>query len=197
MTSHPLFKRLLFIACLSFGVAQTVSALEVAKVKVDETATVANQELKLNGAGVRTKVFFKVYVAALYLTEKKSTPAEILAQPGPKRVQISFLREVSSDSFGQGFMDGLGNNSTAEEKSKIFNQIVKLGQLFGKVPEVNKGDVLTIDWIPASGTVVQLNGKQLGDAFPDVNFYNALLKIWLGEKPVDASLKKHFLNEKE
>src|SRR4051812_29480253 len=44
MTSHPLFKRLLFIACLTFGIAQSVSALEVAKVKVDETTSVANQE---------------------------------------------------------------------------------------------------------------------------------------------------------
>lgn len=195
MNFHTLIQRLLFLACLVFGASQAL-AIELADVKVDESANVAAQDLKLNGAGIRTKVFFKVYVGALYLTEVKTTAADVLAQAGAKRVKLTMLRELGSDTLSHSLMEGIDNNTTAEERAKIATQLTKLTELFGKVPQVNKGDVLTLDWIPASGTVVQLNGKQLGEIFPDVAFYNALLKIWLGEKPVDGSLKKHLLNEK-
>jgi hypothetical protein len=56
--------------------------------------------------------------------------------------------------------------------------------------------VLTTGWIPGSGTVVHVNGKKVSDVLPDVALYNALLKIWLGDKPVDPQLKPLILGEK-
>ena len=111
------------LALLSVAIA-SASAVELAGVKLDETAAVANQELKLNGAGIRYKFIIKVYVAGLYLAEKKNTLAEILPLPGAKRVTMVLLRDIESDSLGQAFMDGIRKNSDVTERSKIVNQML-------------------------------------------------------------------------
>ena len=46
-------------------VALPVSALELAGVAVENTARVGASDLALNGAGIRTRAIFKVYVDAL------------------------------------------------------------------------------------------------------------------------------------
>jgi hypothetical protein len=105
------------------------------------------------------------------------------------------LRDVDSDTFGQAFMDGIRKNSDIQERAKIVNQMLTFGKLFGSIPELKKGDVLNTDWIPGQGTIVLLNGKKITEFIPDVAFYNALLKIWLGQSPVDSKLKTAFLGE--
>lgn len=182
------------VAALVF--ATSANAVEVAGVKLEESARVANQELKLNGAGIRHKAIFKVYVAGLYLSEKKTIAADVLAAPGAKRVTIVMLRDVSNEEFGRGFMSGIQQNGDRAEKGKIASQLLKLGELFASIPELKKGDQLMLDWIPASGTLIQVNGKKVSEPLPDVAFYNALLKIWIGEKPVDTKLRQLMLGEK-
>ena len=90
-TSH--LGRSLACACLCAALAQAALAVEVGGVKLDETVQLASRELKLNGAGVRYKVIFKVYTIALYLPEKKTQLADILPLPGPRRLEIVMLRD--------------------------------------------------------------------------------------------------------
>jgi Chalcone isomerase-like len=170
-------------------------AVEVAGVKMEEVSKLGNTELKLNGAGVRTKVVFKVYVAGLYLPEKKNTVADILAVTGPRRMMLVMMRDIDANDFGQSFTTGLNDNVDAAEKKKIVDQTAQFGQMFANLPSVKKGDVLLVDWVPGVGTVSSLNGKKLGEAIPDIAFYNAVLKIWLGDKPVDKSLKPLLIGE--
>jgi hypothetical protein len=177
---------------LAFGFTQ-VNAAEVAGVKIDDTLKVGGVDLKLNGAGVRVKAVFKVYVAGLYLTEKKNNLNDIMALNGPKRIQLTMMRSVTAEQFGNSFMDGLNHNNTKAEKTKIVNQMLKFGEMFASIPELQKGDVITVDWIPNVGSVTQLNGKKTADPFPDVAFFNALMKIWLGEQPAYAPLKNQML----
>jgi Chalcone isomerase-like len=176
-------------ALMTFAVAHSALAVEVNGVKFDDTAKVAGKDLVLNGAGLRTKVIFKVYAAGLYLSEKKNTVADILRQDGPRRMTIVMLRDVSADDFGDAFMKGINENIDDSEKAKYAGQIAKFGELFGAIPGVKKGDVLHLDMIPGSGTQAELNGKKIGEMIPDPGFYNAVLRIWLGDKPVDRSLK--------
>lgn len=194
-----LIKRGLLIAAttLSFGLTPAAQALEIAGAKIDETTKVGNTELKLNGAGIRYKAVFKVYVAGLYLTEKKTTLAEIMALPGPKQIRLVMLRDVSSDQFGQSFMDGLNHNNTKAEKTKIVGQMIKFGEMFASIPELKKGDMVSLDWVPNVGTFSTLNGKRTADVYPDVAFFNALLKIWLGDKPAYEPLKNQLLGVSE
>ncbi|GAB2859330.1 hypothetical protein GCM10027277_29790 [Pseudoduganella ginsengisoli] len=172
------------------------AAVDVAGVKFDDTVTVAGQTLKLNGAGLRTKVVFKVYALGLYLQDKKTTVADVLAAPGARRVHIHVLRELTSEDFGKAFMAGLNDNTDAAERGKIVPQTKQFGEMFASFPGLKKGDVLTVDWIPNSGTQCYLNGKPVGAVLPDQAFYNAILRIWIGDKPVDSSLKPQLLGEK-
>ncbi|MES2037765.1 MAG: chalcone isomerase family protein [Pseudomonadota bacterium] len=192
-------KTVMRLAGLALAMCMSVqaSATEVAGVKFDESVQVGGTELKLNGAGIRYKAIFKVYAAGLYLKEKKTTVPEVLASAGPRRVTIVMLRDLSNEEFGRGFMTGIQQNTEKAEKSKMTSQFIRFGELFASVPELKKGDVMTNDWIPGVGTVVALNGKKMGDPYPDLGFYNALLRIWLGESPVDRSLKKAMLAEED
>jgi len=170
----------------------------VASVKFDDSVTVAGQELKLNGAGLRTKFFMKIYALGLYLQgpDRKTTVADILAAPGARRVDIHMLYELTSEELGKAFLAGLNDNSNAAERARIVPQTKQFGELFAAFPAIKKGDVLTLDWIPGSGTQCTLNGKPVGPVLPDQAFYNAILRIWIGDKPVDSSLKPQLLGEK-
>ncbi|MDO8178678.1 MAG: chalcone isomerase family protein [Undibacterium sp.] len=188
-------KLIIAASLVATSYAAQSAVLEVAGVKFDDTAHVANADLKLNGAGIRYKAIFKVYAAGLYLKEKKTTVPEILALAGPKSVKLVMLRDLSNEDFGRGFMTGIQQNTDKTEKLKLVNQFMRFGEMFASVPELKKGDIMLTEWIPGIGTIVSLNGKKMGEPYPDVAFYNALLRIWLGEKPVDASLKKAMLAE--
>ena len=188
------FQQVLLCAAIAF--AGNAHAIDVAGVKVDDTITAANTTLKLNGAGIRTKVFFKVYVASLYTTDPKTTTEAILAVPGPKQVNLTMLRDVSSDDLGSAFMAGVRKNTDKADLAKLTNQLINFGQLFSTVPELKKGDVISIEWVPADGSIMMINGKKIGSTFPDQAFFNAILKIWIGENPVDGALKTKLLGGK-
>lgn len=184
------------VAGLVLACAVTIpaaAAIDINGYRFDDTAKVAGKDLVLNGAGMRTKVIIKVYAAGLYLTDKKSTMAEIAAMDSPRRVRLVMARDLTSDTFGTAFMDGLRENSTVAERNAMVTQILKFGEMFAGVPGLKKGDVLTIDWIPGTGTVCELNGKKVGEVVPDIAFNNALLRIWMGEHPADRSLKPALL----
>lgn len=171
------------------------AAVDVNGIKFDDLNKVGGKELKLNGAGMRTKLVIKVYAAGLYLTEKKTAVADILKLDGPRRVTLVMARDIAAEDLGKAFMDGINDNLDKAEKAKIVGQIGKFGEMFANVDAIKKGDVLHMDWIPGTGTVCELNGKRIGEPVSDLNFYNAVLRIWLGDKPVDRSLKPALLGD--
>ena len=183
------------LACALTLACSAHAAIDVNGIKFDDINKVGGKDLKLNGAGMRTKLVIKVYAAGLYLPEKKAAVADILKMDGPRRVTLVMARDIASEDLGKAFMDGINENLDKAEKAKIVNQILKFGEMFAAVDDIKKGDTLHMDWIPGTGTVCELNGKRIGDAVPDVNFYNAVLRIWLGDKPVDRSLKPALLGD--
>lgn len=187
------FKGLLAAALIAGAFAQPAVAAEVSGIKYADSLKVGGKDLQLNGLGVRNKMMFKVYATGLYLQDKKATVEEVLAAEGPRRLRLVMMRDVSSESFGESFMSGINNNTESKDKTKIVTQISTFGEMFAAIPGLKKGDVLDLDWIPGTGTVCTLNGKQVGEVVQDVNFYNAILRIWLGNKPADASLKPKLL----
>jgi hypothetical protein len=152
--------------------------------------------LKVNGAGIRTRIVIKVYALVLYLPEKKDTPAAVLDSPGPRRFSLGLLREVTGEELGQAFLAGITANTDKAERSKFVNQLAQFGEAFVNIPQAKKGDVINVDWVPDTGTVMTFNGKPIGEPLKDIAFYNAVLKIWLGDKPVDSSLKPQLLGAK-
>jgi hypothetical protein len=168
-------------------------AAEVGGIKLDDVTKVAGKDLRLNGAGVRTRLMFKVYAMGLYLGKGETTVDAVLAAPGPRRITLVMLREVGADDFSQAFSSGIESNTDKPERTRLAPQLAALGDIFKKVGTLKKGDTLTIDWVPDKGTLIELNGKPQSDALPEQGFYNALLRIWLGDKPADSSLKPQLL----
>lgn len=162
---------------------------EVAGVNLPDLVTVGNAPLKLNGAGVRTRFFIKVYVGALYLNEPQTTAAAALAAPAPKSVRMHVLYdEISAAKLIDAWNEGFRANTGEAERAALQPRIDAFNALF---PAVKKGDVVRLDLI-GDTTEVWINQERKGTvAGPD--FQQALLKVWLGDKPVDAGLKRGML----
>lgn len=185
------FLRLLAIASLSLlsdGVAaQTV---EIEGVKFEPTVQVGGTALQLNGAGIRTRAVFKVYAAGLYVPQKANSAAALLAQKGPRRVAIGMLRNVDADSFAGALNDGLKANLTEQQLAGFKGQVDALNANLKAVGEAKKGDLIHFEFTPEAGTRVLVNGQPRGTAIPGDDFFAAVLRIWIGDKPVDGALKK-------
>lgn len=175
--------------------ACSAAAATVGGYAFDDSIQMQGKALRLNGAGVRYKAIFSVYSAGLYLGEKRRLPAEIYAAPGPKRMRIVMQRGVNADEFGQAFLGGIEQNVDKAERARLAEQLGRFGQLFSAIPELKKGDTLTIDFVPGQGTTVGLNGRAVGEVIAEPAFYTVLLKIWLGDRPADGKLKSALLGE--
>jgi long-chain acyl-CoA synthetase len=182
--------RKLIIAFAALAIAGGAFAFEVAGVKLDDKATVAGQELVLNGAGLRTKVVFKVYVASLYLPAKTASVAAIL-DGGSRRIQINLLRDVSADEFVGALVDGMKANNSPAEFAAIKAETDQFIAIMKGAGAVKEKDVVTLDFV-GGATNVGLNGAAKGTV-PGAAFNRALTKIWLGDQPVQADLKKAML----
>jgi len=166
---------------------------EVEGVKLDPVAQVGSTSLQLNGAGVRTRAIFKVYVAALYVPQKSGDAAVLLAQKGARRITLTMLRNVDAETFAGALNDGLRNNHSEAQLAGWKSQIDALNASLKAAGEAKKGDVIHFEFAPEAGTRITVNGKGLGSAIPGEDFFTAVLRIWLGDKPVDGGLKKGLL----
>jgi hypothetical protein len=178
------------VLAASGAIAQPV---EREGVKFEPTAQVAGTALQLNGAGVRTRAIFKVYAAGLYVPAKSNSPAALLAQKGPRRLSLTMLRNVDADSFAGPLNEGLRNNHTEAQVAAFKPQIDAMNAALKAIDEAKKGDVLHFEYLPESGTRITVNGQQKGASIPGEDFFAAMLRIWLGDKPADADLKKGLL----
>jgi len=187
----------LALLVVSAAVAFPLAALaaEVAGVKLEDKLRVGPAELVLNGAGVRTRLVVKVYVGGLYLTEKKTTTADVLAAPGPKRVAISMLRDVGAATFNESLTEGFRNNNPPAEVEKMKPQLDEFAAIINALGEAKKGQLIALDFVPGTGTVVLVNGEAKGKPIAGDEFYRGLLRIWLGDRPADSDLKKGMLGQ--
>lgn len=167
---------------------------EIEGVKLDPSAQVGAATLQLNGAGVRTRAIFKVYVAALYVPQKSGDAATLLAQKGPRRVAITMLRNVDAETFAGALNDGLRSNHTEAQLGAMKPQIDALNATLKAVGEAKKGDVIHFEFVPEGGTRVTVNGQPRGSAIAGEDFFTAVLRIWIGDKPVDGGLKKELVS---
>lgn len=192
-----LIRPLLFVfAGLLVSLAGIAAPVTINGVKVDDSVTVAGTPLQLNGAGTRYKAVFKVYVASLHTSKKVSSLDELIAAPGPKRLTMTFLREIEAGPFGKLLTRGVEDNNSKAEMSKLVPGLIRMGDIFTVNKLLVPGDVITIDWIPGTGMVVTAKGKVQGEPFKEPEFYKAIMSIWFGNVPADHSLKDAMLGTK-
>ena len=172
----------------------------------DDGLQMAGSELVLNGVGKRAEAFVRAYAAGLYMTARATTPETVLLVPGPKRLQIRMLLDlgrsipiginsVDAEEFVKAVNVGVARNCSEAERSALTERLPLFTQILHSIGKVKKRDLINIDYLPGQGTLVFVNDKQWGQAVPGADLYAALLKVFVGDLPIDKRLKAGLLGQ--
>lgn len=144
----------------------------------------------LNGVGLKTlwKVV-KVSVAGLYLAEGVSPDAAL--SDVPKRLEIEYFHAISGRDFAKLTEKLLRDNLDATALRTLQPRIDRLNALY---VDVKPGDRYALTYIPGRGTILALNGNDLG-SIEGEDFGSAVFAMWLGRRPLSDSLKKELLGQ--
>jgi hypothetical protein len=182
-------KRILSLSIvLGLALSVSVPAAEVAGVKVPDTVTVEGKTLKLNGAGLRKKAIFKVYVAGLYVENPTKDAAALISSNEIKSIRLHILRSLKGSQITNAISEGFERNS----KEQLPKLKARLDQLEKMIPDLSEGDEISLTWIPDKGTVVIARGTDRG-TIDGRDFADALFSVWLGPTPAQEDLKAALL----
>ncbi|TSA12146.1 MAG: hypothetical protein D4R79_08320 [Comamonadaceae bacterium] len=187
--------RILTIALLFLSLSGQTAAATLEGQEFDDTIRLSNRELRLNGLGVRKMFFIKAYVAALYLGDRVGSSLEVALMPGPKRLQLRMLQNAGPDDFTSALVTGIRKNTSDAELVRLGDRIAQLQRTINRIGRTVKGDNITLDYLPESGTRLAVNGVSQGQAIAGADFFDALLGIFAGDRPVDSMLKKGLLGQ--
>lgn len=187
--------RRLILALVGALSLQAAQAAEVAGIKFDDSTRVGSSELVANGAGLRQKVFFKIYAMALYLPQKQASADAVLSAKGTKRIAITLLRDLKAQQFVDALNEGIVENNPESEVAALKERMQQFSDAMLSIGEAKTGAQVFIDWLPEGGTRLTVNGQARGGDLAGEDFFKALLKIWLGDKPVDSKLKQALLGQ--
>ncbi|HSQ11161.1 MAG TPA: chalcone isomerase family protein [Burkholderiaceae bacterium] len=179
------------IAWVSAGASAQVVMVEGAR--YESSVQLAGERLLLNGVGVRKRFVFDIYAGGLYVSQRAARTEDLVRQPGPKRVALRFLRDVDGELFVTSLHNGLKANHSEAELEKWKSQVDVLTRTIQTIALARRGDAINFEYTPQDGTRVTVNGVTRGPLIPGADFYAAVLRVWLGETPADAGLKKGML----
>jgi hypothetical protein len=170
-------RKLLVILAVS-AASFTAEAANVGGVNISDNSSVGGQNLVLNGAGLRKKLFIKVYTGALYLPSKQTSSERILAADTPRQMVMHFVFDVDKEKIAEAWQDGLVANTpnTTPAVKQAFST------LSSWMEDMKKGERITLTYVPGAGTTVDVKGQVKG-VLPDKAVADAILATWIGPKP--------------
>ena len=186
-------KKLLISICCCLTAGSSMAALQVGSTQFEDKLTKEGTELVLNGAGLREIFFVDVYSAGLYLTQKSNDANTVITMKGPKSVRLVLERDVDAADFVEALNDGITDNTTEKEREELKTELQSLIAVMNLIGDVKKGDQVDFDFTNKHATSVSVNGKLIGEKIGGLKLYQAVLKIWLGDKPIDSGLKADLL----
>jgi Chalcone isomerase-like len=200
LSATPTLAALALLAMLSGSMGDAalpgVGQAQAAKLegqRFDDTAVVSDRTLRLNGLGLRSVAWIKAFVAGLYLPAPTKDAAQALAMPGPKRLRLRMLMEVSSHEFSKAFDKGVRKNESDKTQAQLAPRMAAFFKVVDGLQTLRKGDTIDLDFTPGQGMQLRLNNKALGKPIEGEDFYRAILKIFIGERPVDKRMKEGLL----
>ena len=166
------------------------SAATLAGIKMADQMQYGGKTMVLNGIGIRKRLFFKLYVAGLYLDAKSKDAAAIMKADKPMAIRLAITSSLITpaemkEATLSGFMVGTGGKI-----APIKPQIDKMLNTFDK--GVGPGDVYELINMPGSGVHIVRNGKKV-EVIRSAAFKEALFGIWLSNTPVQANLRAQLL----
>jgi len=174
------------------GLVTPAHALELGGIQVAERASQGSASLVLNGAGLRSFLLFDIYVLALYLPEPVHDAQSVLDRDTPRQMRITLLHDASADHNVELLRKGLDANNSPQTLTAIQGQVEQFLDLIRRMGAFPRGSVIQLDYLPGAGTQVWLNHRLAG-SFAGEAFNRAILRIWLGDHPVQPSLKAALL----
>jgi hypothetical protein len=142
----------------------------------------------LNGAGLRKKAMFKVYVAALYVESPSHDAAAVTGSDQIRSMRLHFLRDVKDTAITEAMTEGFERNSKAQMPA-LKDRLAKFNAM---VPNLAEGDDMVMTYVPGKGTMVSVKGAEKG-VIEGKDFADALFTVWLGADPVQENLKADLL----
>jgi len=179
---------------LFFLFALPASAAELEGVNLEDRVRVDGQELRLNGLALRTRFIFQVYVAGLYLPAKATTAQDAIESKGPKRIILVMMRDASAEQFVESIEAGMRANNSEAQIAAVKTQVDELMAMIRAVGQSKKGARIVLDYAPSNGgTTLFVDDVAQGRPMAGEAFFQALLRIWLGDDPVQLDLKEALL----
>ena len=174
--------------------ALPINAAELDGVTLEDRVRIDGQELRLNGLAVRTRFIFKVYVAGLYLPAKATMAKAAIESKGAKRIILVMMRDADAEQFVESIETGMRANNSEAQIAAVKAQIDELMAMIRAVGQSKKGARIVLDYAPSNGgTTLFVDGVAQGKPMAGEAFYQVLLRIWLGEDPVQLDLKEALL----
>ena len=178
------------LIAVTLAAALPARAGSLAGVTLPDSAVVGGKTLALNGLGLRTKLFIKIYVGGLYVESKSADAAILLAADAPKKLVMHFLYAPSKGQMTDAFREGFEGNASAY----LAQHGAEVQRFLAAVDGVGKGEEMSLTYVPGIGTTLAIRGKDVVTvAGPD--FMRAAFAIWLGPKPPTADLKNGLLGK--
>lgn len=183
--------RKIFAVLVLLTLSLPVVAATLAGVTMPDSLSVADRTLVLNGMGIRSKWFVKVYVAGLYVEKKSANAEEIIQSDSTKRIQLQFVRGVSKDQISEAFDESLKANAPGKAAALK----TEIGQFLGAMEPLKSGEQFAVTYVPGTGTTITVRGKDKA-TIPGAEFGQLVFSMWLGPKPPSADLKNGMLGKK-
>lgn len=184
----------LLALCLS--TSAWAQSADLVGVHYPPTLKIEGTTVMLNGSGVAYRAVAKLYTVGLYVPEKTSKADAILAANGPMQLRFVMLQGMRVDELGKIVTKGIEVNSSREDFFRFIPSIRTMGEQFSRIRRLNVGDVFAIDFVPKRGTVFYVNNQPVGAPLTDLQYFPAILRVWLGARPNSANMKDALLDYK-
>lgn len=191
-------RRLLFalmLGWLTMAAPLTAHAASRDGLNFEDQIRLGGRALQLNGLGVRAVFIFRAYVAGLYLEKKATTGQGVLQQGGPKRLQLRMLMDIGAPDIKKALVDGMRKNVSEAQWAAMQDRVALFSSTIESIGVTHAGDTLNLDYLPEQGLLLAVNEVTKGQAIPGVDFYNAMLAIFIGDDPVDTRLRGGLLGQ--
>lgn len=188
-------RRIVWLYMLA-ALSARVGAAEVEGITIEDAVALgkAGPQVVLNGAGVRHKLaFIKLYVGALYLPAKSADAGQVLKDPGAKRIAMHVLVDaLTAKELIASLNNALAANHIPAELALIESRLQELNRMMNAIGTIRKGGTVFLDYVPGQGTRITVNGEEKL-MIRGEDFFRALLRIWIGARPVDGRLRDSML----
>jgi hypothetical protein len=166
-------------------------AAELAGVTFEESLSHENNNLVLNGVGLRKFAIFKVYAGALYLTQKSTDDRFVLESSTPKLIRMHFLRDVGSKDIQKAWQDGFQKNCSGDDCTKFANEVKELNSLMKELKEKDR-----LQFAFTQQNLKVWHNETLLGTVQKEGFSKNILAIFLGRNPPNEGLKSGLLGKK-